>query len=65
MKELLKESSSVAETILFQLLPFIFFTSKHVDRAKLVVESLGESLLKSHWIVKCLQTKTVKEGNFH
>ena len=57
-----KKMSSTTETVLFHLLPFVFLKKKSIDRAKLVVDRLGKSQLKSHWLVGCLLKKRLKEG---
>ena len=53
--EMFEKMSSRTETVLFHLLPFVFLKKKSIDRTKLVVDRLGKSRLKSHWMVKCLR----------
>jgi hypothetical protein len=60
--EMLERMSNTTETVLFHLLPFVFLKKKCIDRAKLVVERLGKSQLKSHWMVKSLLKKSFREG---
>jgi hypothetical protein len=52
------------ETVLFHLLPFVFLKKKSIDRAKLVVDRLGKSQLKSHWMVRRLLKKSLREGTW-
>ena len=60
--EMLEGMSSTKETVLFHLLPFVFLKKKTIDRAKLVVDRLGKLQLKTHWMVKSLLKKSLKEG---
>ena len=60
--EMLEGMSSTKETVLFHLLPFVFLKKKTIDRAKLVADRLGKLQLKTHWMVKSLLKKSLKEG---
>jgi predicted nucleotidyltransferase len=62
--EMLERMSSIKESVLFHLLPFVFLKKKSIDRAKLVVDRLGKSQLKSHWMVKSLRKKSSREGTY-
>ena len=62
--EMLERMSSTKETVLFHLLPFVFLKKKSIDHAKLVVDRLGKSQLKSHWMVRRLLKKNLREGTW-
>lgn len=59
---MLEGMSVEQESLLFFLLPFVFLKKRSVERAKRVVDRLGESQLKSHWMVKCLRKKNLRDG---
>ena len=60
--KMFEQISCTKETILFCVLPFVFLKKKSIDRAKLVIDRLGKSPLKSHWLVKGILKKKIREG---